>query len=164
MPEWFPFCRKCDDQPAAYILFKNATIYDGTSDALSEVPMDVLIHKNYIKSIIPHDGQASHDKIFADLPPGTDEIIAIVDCTGMTLLPGFIDMHAHLAVQEGLTEGNNWDQMAMGAMMGKDCLDYLLQGFTTARDAGGNVLGLAKAINKNRELWSPYLRFRVRTK
>lgn len=40
--------------------------------------------------------------------------------------------------------------MAMGAMAAADCMDYLSQGFATCRDAGGNLLGIAKAINHNR--------------
>jgi len=60
-------------------------------------------------------------------------------------------MHSHLCIQEGMYEGRDtYDQMAMGAMCGQDCIDYLLQGFTTCRDAGGNVLGIAKAINHGR--------------
>lgn len=38
----------------------------------------------------------------------------------------------------------------MGAMTSADCMDYLNQGFTTCRDAGGNVLGIAKAIKVGR--------------
>ena len=45
---------------------------------------------------------------------------------------------------------DDYDQMAMGAMCAADCLDYLAQGFTTCRDAGGNVLGIAKAVRLGR--------------
>ena len=61
-------------------------------------------------------------------------------------MPGLIDMHSHFAIQEGMLTGrHDYDQMAMGARAAKDMLGYLDQGFTTARDAGGNILGLAKA-------------------
>ena len=41
----------------------------------------------------------------------------VIDGGGRTLMPGLIDMHSHLAMQEGLYEGrDNWDQMAMGEM------------------------------------------------
>lgn len=66
-------------------------------------------------------------------------------------MPGLIDMHSHLCIQEGMLEGrDDFDMMAMGAMCANDCMDYLNQGFTTCRDAGGNVLGIAKAIKQGR--------------
>jgi imidazolonepropionase-like amidohydrolase len=40
--------------------------------------------------------------------------------------------------------------MAMGAFTAHVMLDYLDQGFTTARDAGCNILGVAKAVNQGR--------------
>jgi imidazolonepropionase-like amidohydrolase len=70
---------------------------------------------------------------------------------GRTLMPGLIDMHSHLCLQEGMAEGKTaFDQMAMGAFTAHVLLDYLDQGFTTARDAGCNILGVAKAVNQGR--------------
>jgi imidazolonepropionase-like amidohydrolase len=75
----------------------------------------------------------------------------IIDGGGGTLMPGLIDMHSHLCMQEGMLEGKEkFDQMAMGAMSAHVLTDYLDQGFTTARDAGCNILGMAKAINMGR--------------
>ncbi|NIP92256.1 MAG: amidohydrolase family protein, partial [Akkermansiaceae bacterium] len=66
-------------------------------------------------------------------------------------IPGLIDMHAHHAIHEGMLEGrNSYDQMAIGAISGERLRDYLDQGFTTTRDAGGNVSGLAKAVRLDR--------------
>jgi imidazolonepropionase-like amidohydrolase len=60
-------------------------------------------------------------------------------------------------MQEGMAEGKTaFDQMAMGAMTAHVLLDYLDQGFTTARDAGCNILGIAKAERLGR-LASPRL-------
>ena len=41
----------------------------------------------------------------------------------------------------------DYDQMAAGANTAHVLLEYLDQGFTTARDAGCNVLGIAKLVN-----------------
>eukprot|EP00121_Abeoforma_whisleri_P005144 Awhi_evm1s4654 len=49
-----------------------------------------------------------------------------------------------------MLEGHHYDQMAMGALSAHDLIDYLQQGFTSVRDAGGNVLGLANAVADNR--------------
>ena len=134
MPEFFPaFREKRNKKP---ILFKNAKIYDG-SESLSG-PKDVLVVGNLIQDV----GQGINPENWGAVT---------IDCSGYTLMPGLIDMHSHLCIQEGMNEGRDtYDQMAMGAMCGQDCIDYLLQGFTTCRDAGGNVLGIAKAINNGR--------------
>ena len=118
-----------EDAPAQ-VLITNVSVWDGTSDA-AQPAMDVLIEGNLIK------------EVGANLSAGSAKVI---DGGGGTLMPGLIDMHSHLAIQEGMLTGRfDYDQMAMGARAGKDLLGYLDQGFTTARDAGGNVLGLAKA-------------------
>lgn len=44
---------------------------------------------------------------------------------------------------------DNYDQMANGAYVALVLQDYLDQGFTTARDAGCNILGIAKAVNND---------------
>ena len=134
MPEFFPAFRA--ERNKKPILFKNAKIYDG-SDMLSG-PKDVLVVGNLIQDI-------------EQSISGENWGAVTIDCSGYTLMPGLIDMHSHLCIQEGMLEGNTtYDQMAMGAMCGQDCIDYLLQGFTTCRDAGGNVLGIAKGINNGR--------------
>ncbi len=115
------------------VLIKNVRVWDGKADSVSAAT-NVLVTGNKISKI----GNG------ASAGPGA----TIIDGGGRTLMPGLIDMHSHLAIQEGMLTGrNNYDQMAMGARAGKDMLGYLDQGFTTARDAGGNVLGLAKAVN-----------------
>ena len=57
-------------------------------------------------------------------------------------------MHAHFCIQEGMLVGRDaYDQMAMGARAYVSMRGYLDQGFTTARSAGCNDQGIAKAIN-----------------
>ena len=110
-------------------LITNVQVWDGAAD--SRRAADVLIEGNLIKAV--GTGLAS-------------EGATVIDGQGKTLMPGLIDMHSHFAIQEGMLTGRfDYDQMAMGARAGKDMRGYLDQGFTTARDAGGNILGLAKA-------------------
>jgi imidazolonepropionase-like amidohydrolase len=127
-----------EEPTAQFVLFINARIFDGTSDTLTE-PFEVLVHKNLIR------------KVGLLVPVPQDVKLVKVDCEGKTLMPGLIDMHSHIAIQEGMMEGREeYDQMAMGAMCANDLLEYLQQGFTSCRDAGGNVLGVAKAVRKGR--------------
>ncbi len=117
------------------VLITNVNIFNGVDDKLA-TGQGVLIEGNLIKQVGP--------KLSAN---GAE----VIDGGGRTLMPGLIDMHSHLAMQEGLYEGrDNWDQMAMGGMTAHVLLDYLDQGFTTAMDLGGNMLGMAKAVNEGR--------------
>lgn len=117
------------------VLFTNVNVYDGIDGALME-NASVLVEGNLIKTV------------------SADEISAsgafMVDGGGRTLMPGLIDMHSHLCLRNGMLEfRDGYDQMAAGAYTAHAMLDYLDQGFTTARDAGCNILGIAKAVNND---------------
>ena len=114
-------------------LFTNVRVWDGTSEKLSG--QDVLVEGNMIKAV----GE--------NLNSGG---ATVIDGGGKTLMPGLIDMHSHLCLEEGMLEGLKFDQMAMGAFTAHNMADYLQQGFTTARDAGCNILGIAKAVHQGR--------------
>ena len=117
----------------AQTLITNVNVWDGTSKKLA-MSQDVLVENNIIKQISSKG---------IDAPDAT-----VIDGGGRTLIPGLIDMHAHLCIQEGMLVGrDDYDQMAMGARTAKSMTQYLDQGFTTARDVGCNVLGIAKAVN-----------------
>jgi imidazolonepropionase-like amidohydrolase len=120
------------DETANQILLTNVQIFDGVN--ARRMAGNVLVEGNLIK-------QVSADTI--DAPGAT-----VIDGGGRTLMPGLIDMHSHLCIQEGMLVGrDDYDQMAMGARTAKSMIQYLDQGFTTARDVGCNVLGVAKAVN-----------------
>lgn len=115
------------------VLFTNVNIFNGVD---SELVMggSVLVEGNLIKTV-------SAEAI--DAPDAY-----MVDGEGRTLMPGLIDMHSHLCFRNGMLEfRDNYDQMAAGAYTGLAMRDYLDQGFTTARDTGCNILGIAKAVN-----------------
>ena len=115
------------------ILIRNVNVFDGKSEDL-KMGVNVLIENNLITAV-GADASAAQ---------GAE----IIDGSGKTLIPGLIDMHAHLCIQEGMLVGrDDYDQMAMGARTAVTLAQYLDQGFTTARDIGCNVLGIAKAVN-----------------
>tara|TARA_R110000850_G_scaffold64247_3_gene144428 strand:- start:475 stop:1878 length:1404 start_codon:yes stop_codon:yes gene_type:complete len=117
------------------VLFTNVRIFNGMDDKLTEG--SVLVEGNLIKAI------------GTDVEAGKGA--TIIDGGGRTLMPGLIDMHSHLSIHEGMLDGrDDWDQMATGAISQERLRSYLDQGFTTARDAGGNVQGLAKAVRLGR--------------
>ena len=156
--------------PSEVTLIKNVNIWNGVSDDLMK-GQDILIVNNLINKIakdIPESGTyeldsqsgayktiSLHDSIQAYSINVIDEsgkaekkqvAVNVIDGGGRVLIPGLIDMHAHLAIHEGMLDGRDgFDQMAIGAITQERLRSYLDQGFTTARDAGGNVLGVAKA-------------------
>jgi len=115
------------------VLFTNVNIFDGVSAELVENGA-VLVEGNLIKTVSSGPIEA----------PGA----YTVDGGGRTLMPGLIDMHSHLCIRNGMVQFRlDYDQMAAGAYTAVAMQDYLQQGFTTARDAGCNILGIAKAVN-----------------
>ena len=121
------------DEPRQ-VLFTNVDIFDGVNETLIENG-SVLVEGNLIKKV-------SSETIEA---PAAFK----VDGEGRTLMPGLIDMHSHLCLRNGMPEFRTaFDQMAAGANTAHVLLEYLDQGYTTARDAGCNVLGVAKLVNQ----------------
>ncbi|MCW8335830.1 amidohydrolase family protein, partial [Vibrio paucivorans] len=118
---------------AASTIISNVNIFNGVDNKLYE-NHHVLIVDNKIEKISTQPIQADD--------------ATVVDAGGKTMIPGLIDMHSHLCIQEGMLVGrDDYDQMAMGARTYVSMQQYLEQGFTTARDAGCNILGVAKAVN-----------------
>jgi imidazolonepropionase-like amidohydrolase len=123
---------QAEDAPRQ-VLFTNVNVFDGVIDGLME-NASVLVEGNLIKAI--------------STDPTSAEGAYVVDGEGRTLMPGMIDMHSHLCLRDGmLTFRDNYDQMTAGANTAHVLLEYLDQGFTTARDAGCNVLSIAKSVN-----------------
>jgi imidazolonepropionase-like amidohydrolase len=122
------------DEAPSQTLFTNVNVFDGHAEELA-MGMNVLVEGNLIK-------QVSEEAINA---PGA----TVIDGGGRTLLPGFIEAHAHfmlmgpsLPAMEGTT---TWEDFAIhGTKMAEM---YLMQGFTTVRDAGAANAGLRRAID-----------------
>lgn len=116
------------------ILFTNVHVFDGVNEARIE-NASVLVENNLIKTV-------STDAI--DAP--TAEVI---DGGGRTLSPGFIENHAHLMLMgpsiSAMEINSTWEDFAIhGSKMAEM---YLMQGFTTVRDAGGANGGLRRWID-----------------
>lgn len=119
-------------EESSVILFTNVNIFDGINEQILQ-NASVLVEGNLIKKVSTEPIEESGAKV--------------IDGGGRTLMPGLIDMHSHLCIRNGLIEFRDYDAMAAGAYTQTAMLDYLEQGFTTARDAGCNILGIAKAVN-----------------
>jgi len=124
-----------DKMELPQILFKNVNIFNGTEDKLYE-NHQVLVEGNMIKAI-----SAGRIETRADA--------TVIDGGGRTLMPGFIEAHAHLMLPgptlPAMEANSTWEDLAIhGTKMAEM---YLMQGFTTVRDAGGGNGGLQRAIN-----------------
>ncbi|WP_170436985.1 metal-dependent hydrolase family protein [Ruegeria arenilitoris] len=114
-------------------LFTDVRVYDGMSDELTELT-NVLVEGELIKDVSPA----------VDAAPEVPRI----DGDGRTLMPGLLDMHVHL----------QWNQDPAGFLTARP--DYiaalalseseatLMRGFTSVRDTGGGILGVARAIDE----------------
>ena len=75
---------------------------------------------------------------------------AVVDCAGMTLMPGLTDAHVHV----GAVDVNILDQHRehpsnlVALMMARILEDTIQQGFTTVRDAGGTDWSFKAAVER----------------
>jgi imidazolonepropionase-like amidohydrolase len=114
-------------------IFKNVRVFDGTSSTLSG-PTDVLIEGNVIKTI----GNSIESGM-----------ATVIDGTGKTLMPGLIDAHTHL-IMGTISQGELFtaDQNYIMLRAGAASEEYLMRGFTSARDMGGPTFGLKQAIDQ----------------
>ena len=119
------------------VLFQNVRIFDGKGGVLS-TPSNVLIRGYKIEQI-------STSAIPVDRTGDT----RIIDGNGRTLMPGLIDAHAHLMFSTLplallSTADPNYLQFRAGAA----AKDFLLAGFTLARDLSGPSFGMKRAIDE----------------
>ncbi|MGR5500512.1 amidohydrolase family protein [Vibrio sp. DNB22_10_4] len=124
-----------DEAQQPQTLFQNVDIFNGTEDKLYEDHF-VLVEGNIITSISAKEINVRNDAV-------------IIDGTGKTLTPGFIENHAHLMLMgpslPTMESNTTWEDFAIhGTRMAEM---YLMQGFTTVRDAGGANGGLRRAID-----------------
>ena len=83
------------DQPKGVILLKNARIVSMKGDEVIENG-DVLIVNNRIQSV----GKSGTLTVPSDAK--------VIDCTGKTVVPGFVDTHSHMWPYWGLHKGHVW--------------------------------------------------------
>lgn len=117
------------------VLFKNVNVFNGTENKIYE-NHQVLVEGNLIKEISS-----------GEIEPNTGA--TVVDGGGRTLTPGFVESHAHLVLMgpsvAAMEANKTWEDFGIHA--GKMAEMYLMQGFTTVRDAGGANGGIRRAID-----------------
>jgi len=124
-----------EKKEANHVLITNVQVWDGTSD--QTIKADVLIEENKFKEI----------KSGIKAPKGA----TVIDGKGGTLIPGLIDMHQHLMLWGGTTEGTyEYDAYGQGARAIKMAERLLEMGYTTIRDIGGNSLSIARLIREGK--------------
>jgi imidazolonepropionase-like amidohydrolase len=131
-----------DVQPAG-VLFENVRVFDGTSAHLS-APSNVLVVGNTIKTISP--------------APIVDPVAATatrIAGGGRTLMPGLIDNHVHIFMSAS-SQAEMLDPKAtfasLEAKAAEEARRMLLRGFTAARDVGGPVFGIKRAIDQGKNI------------
>jgi imidazolonepropionase-like amidohydrolase len=119
-------------------LLVGATLIDGTG-APSQRDVTVLVNEGRIEAVGPRQ----------TIPrPQNAEVI---ECAGMTLLPGLIDCHDHLASHNygfahrwGLDEPQSTRHVRTATVMRQT----LATGYTTVRDAAGLDVGFKRAMEE----------------
>ena len=114
-------------------LIQNVTVWDGTSDQ-AVAGRDILVENNLIKSI----GSGLEARDDAEIVDGKD----------LTVIPGIIDAHSHVALPITLDSVYTEDPAYVAAVSLKVAEMLLMRGWTTMRDVGGPSQGLARAIDE----------------
>ena len=120
--------------PEQRILIRNVNIFDGVNDKL-HYNREVLVAGNRIAQV-------------SNSPIAIGDNTLLIDSKGRTLMPGMLDVHSHLAITTALADihGNiTPEENAIRATV--IARDFLNDGFTTVRDAGGNTFGLKHSID-----------------
>ena len=124
--------------PFSQLIIRGVTLINGNG-APPRGPVDVVVEKNKIVDIkiVGYPGVAIDDTKRPKLKPGGKEL----DCTGMYLLPGFIDMHGHIG---GVAQGADYDYVFKL---------WMAHGITTIREPSGRsidwTLDLKRKSEKN---------------
>ncbi len=117
-------------------LFQNVRVLSRTGQLTSLT--NVLVRGNVIERIST-----------SPIPTGGSPTTKIIEGGGRTLMPGLIDAHTHILMQEiPMSVAMTADIGYLNLVAGKAASDMLLRGFTTIRDLGGPSFGLKMAIDQ----------------
>jgi imidazolonepropionase-like amidohydrolase len=122
-----------EDEARLQTLFTNVNVFDGRSAKLA-VGQDVLVEGNLIMQV----GKGLKANAHA----------TVIHGAGRTLMPGLIDGHAHLMINDDYgrieTDLELADLVYNSAIVAER---YLMDGFTAVRDMGGPAFALQRAID-----------------
>ena len=76
----------------------------------------------------------------------------VIDSKGRTLMPGMIEGHGHVMFASDLPKLMNQDEFQQGVHAARRANDYLMGGFTTIRDCGGNSFGVKRALDADKNI------------
>ena len=120
-------------QTSTQTLITNVRVFDGKADDLTAAT-SVLIEGDKFKAIAPN----------LDAPADATRI----DGGGRVLMPGLSDMHVHLQWNLGPLQFMISRQDYIAALTLREAEATLMRGFTSVRDTGGGVHGVARAIDE----------------
>ncbi len=124
--------------PFNQLIIRGVTLINGNG-APPRGPIDIVVENNKIVKVqvVGYPGVAIDDTKRPKLKPGGKEL----DCSGMYLLPGFIDMHGHIG---GVAQGAEYDYVFKL---------WMAHGITTVREPSGRgidwTLDLKRKSQKN---------------
>ncbi|WP_394970796.1 amidohydrolase family protein [uncultured Croceitalea sp.] len=124
--------------PFNQLIIRGVTLINGNG-APPRGPIDIVVENNKIVKIqvVGYPGVAIDDSKRPKLKEGGKEL----DCSGMYLLPGFIDMHGHIG---GIAQGADYDYVFKL---------WMAHGITTVREPSGRsidwTLDLKRKSKKN---------------
>jgi imidazolonepropionase-like amidohydrolase len=110
----------------------------------------ILVEGEKIKEVGPN----------VDIPPGAE----VIDLAGLTVMPGLVDAHTHMALTYKEVPENNYyyltyimDSTALRSIqMASNAMQMLNSGFTVVRDVGNNALYVDCALRQAIEQgWLP---------
>jgi imidazolonepropionase-like amidohydrolase len=111
--------------------------------------VDCVRNEPHERASVVVEGDTIMEIRFGDSGPtaGHD---SIVDCSGMTLMPGLTDAHVHIgAVNVNiLDQHREYPSNLTALLMAGILTDTLMQGFTTVRDAGGADWSFKAAVER----------------
>ncbi len=115
------------------ILITNVNIFDGMTDDLA-TGMNVLVEGNLIKTISSNAISAAS--------------ATVIDGGGRTLMPGLIDGHAHVMINDLFTTIETDSELTDLAIRSVVVAErFLMDGFTSVRDMGGPLFGLQRNVD-----------------
>jgi imidazolonepropionase-like amidohydrolase len=133
---YMPGFAQAAEPPAPKLtLISNVNIFDGKTEKLHK-NMHVLVKDNLIETV-------SNEPLAVIQ---TDNV-TIIEGKGRTLMPGMIEGHGHVMFASDLPKLLNQDEFEQGVHAARRANDYLMNGFTTVRDCGGNSFGVKRALD-----------------